>query len=127
MYSFGWFRDIDLNRLTISRALHSFQVQNDFKTGGKAANLGFPPQKYAQENSYGFYADTCIQLWEYVLKNNVRTYDIELKKAQLRNLRIPCTVLLVDECQDLDGCQVDFVAKQRQFGKYWIFCNIDSE
>jgi hypothetical protein len=43
--------------------------------------------------------------------------DSEVKKAQLKNLRIPCSVLLVDECQDLSACQVDFVAKQKLFGE----------
>ena len=33
------------------------------------------------------------------------------------NLRIPSSVLLVDEWQDLDECQVDFIAKQTDFGE----------
>jgi hypothetical protein len=40
-----------------------------------------------------------------------------MKKAQLMNLRIPSSVLLVDEWQDLDECQVDFIAKQTNFGQ----------
>lgn len=44
-------------------------------------------------------------------------FDTEVKKAQLMNLRIPCSVLLVDECQDLDECQVDFIDKQKNFGE----------
>lgn len=78
--------------------------------------MGFPSAIYSVKSSYSFYANTCVKLWEYVLKHNIRSYDIEMKKAQLKNLRIPCSVLLVDECQDLDGCQVAFIANQREFG-----------
>lgn len=90
----------------------------DFRKGEKAANLGFPPEIYALEKSYRFYADTTVKLWDYVIQNNVRTYDTEMKKSQLKGLRIPCSVLLVDECQDLDGCQVAFIEKQKEFGTY---------
>ncbi|KAL7517357.1 hypothetical protein ACHAWX_002285 [Stephanocyclus meneghinianus] len=48
-------------------------------------------------------------------------FDTEMKKAQLMNLRIPCSVLLVDECQDLDECQVDFIDKQKNFGTHVFF------
>jgi hypothetical protein len=48
-----------------------------------------------------------------------------MKKAQLQNLRIPCTVLLVDECQDLDGCQVAWIEGQKKFGTH-IFLVGDS-
>ena len=88
----------------------------DFKHDGKASKLGFPPG-YALPESYRFYADISVKLWEYVVQSNNRSYDIEMKKAQLNNLRIPCSVLLVDECQDLDGCQVEFIAKQIDFGE----------
>jgi superfamily I DNA/RNA helicase len=98
-----------------------FQVKMDFRKGEKAANLGFPPEIYALEKSYRFYADTTVKLWDYVIQNNVRTYDTEMKKAQLKGLRIPCSVLLVDECQDLDGCQVAFIEKQKEFGTYNLY------
>ena len=41
-----------------------------------------------------------------------------MKRAQLNELRIPSSVLLVDECQDLDECQVDWAEKQKQYGMY---------
>lgn len=44
-----------------------------------------------------------------------------MKKAQLKQLRIPCSVLLVDECQDLDGCQVAWLEGQKQFGTHIFF------
>ena len=57
--------------------------------------------------------------------NGIRSYNIEMKKAQLQNLRIPCTVLLVDECQDLDGCEVAWIEGQKKFGTH-IFLVGDS-
>jgi superfamily I DNA/RNA helicase len=36
-----------------------------------------------------------------------------MKRAQLLGLRIPGTLLLVDESQDMDGCQVNWSAKQQ--------------
>ena len=41
-----------------------------------------------------------------------------MKRAQLAQLRIPSSVLLVDECQDLDECQVDWAEKQKQYGMF---------
>jgi hypothetical protein len=92
-----------------------------FLKDGQAAKLGFPPEIYSLPKSYRFYADTCVKLWEYVVQNNIRTYDTEMKKAHMRNLRIPCSVLLVDECQDLDACQCAFVARQIEFGTQVFF------
>lgn len=92
-----------------------------FSRDGQATKLGFPPEIYSRKESYRFYADTCVKFWEYLVEHNVRTYDTEMKKAQLRGLRIPCTVLLVDECQDLDACQVAFIAKQKIFGTQVFF------
>ena len=90
----------------------------EFHEGGAAAKLGFPPNIYSLESSYTFYADLCVKIWAYVVKYGIRTFDIEIKKAQLNQLCIPCSVLLVDECQDLDECQVDWIEGQKQFGEY---------
>ena len=94
-----------------------YAVTIEFKLDNKASKLGFPAEIYAKPCSYGFYVDICIRLWEYVVQSNKRSYEVDMKKAQLNNLRIPCSVLLVDECQDLDGCQVAFIAKQIDFGE----------
>lgn len=93
---------------------------SDFKEGGAAANLGFPPS-YSSESSYSFFANLCVEIWAFVLNNNVRTFDIDMKKAQLRQLRIPSSVLLVDESQDMDECQVAWIASQKQFGTHIFF------
>jgi hypothetical protein len=104
---------------------HYYPVTIEFRENGDAAKLGFPPHIYSLESSYSFFADTCVEIWEYIVKNNIRSYNIEMKKAQLQNLRIPCTVLLVDECQDLDGCQVAWIEGQKKFGTH-IFLVGDS-
>lgn len=104
------------DKLQLSR--HYYPVTKEFKENGVAAKLGFPPQVYSLENSYAFFADTCVEIWEYVVRNNIRSYNLEMKMAQLQNLRIPCTVLLVDECQDLDGCQVAWIEGQKKFGTH---------
>ncbi|KAL7545669.1 hypothetical protein ACHAWF_009017 [Thalassiosira exigua] len=94
---------------------------SDFHEGGAAAKLGFPPHVYAQERSYSFFADTAVELWDYVTKRGIRTFDAEIKKAALKRLRIPCSVLLVDECQDLDECQVTWIKIQQRFGTHIFF------
>ena len=92
-----------------------------FKPGEKAEKLGFPLASYSNEQSYKFYADQCVVLWEHVIKNGIRTFDTEMKRAQLNEVRIPGSVLLVDECQDLDACQVELIAKQLQYGTIIFF------
>lgn len=47
-------------------------------------------------------------------------FDTKMKKAQLINLRILSSVLLLDKSQDLDECQVDCIDKQKKFGKLHI-------
>lgn len=86
--------------------------------GGTAAKLGFPPEHYNTLSSYSFFANLCVEIWEFVVKNGVRTFNIETKKAQLNMLRIPCSVLLCDESQDFDGCQVDWIHGQKSFGEH---------
>jgi len=56
-----------------------------------------------------------------VVKHGYRTFDIDIKMAQLKRLRIPCSVLLVDECQDLDECQVDWIESQKHYGTHIFF------
>ena len=92
-----------------------------FRPGKVADKLGFPLAFYSSEQSYKFFADQCVVLWEYITKNGIRTFDTEMKRAQLNGVRIPGSVLLVDECQDLDACQVDFIAKQLQYGTAIFF------
>lgn len=92
-----------------------------FRPGKIAEKLGFPLASYSDVQSYKFYADQCIVLWEYIVDNGIRTFDVEMKRAQLAGVRIPGSVLLVDECQDLDECQVDLISKQLQYGTAIFF------
>lgn len=92
-----------------------------FRPGEIAEKLGFPLASYSGVQSYKFYADQCIVLWEHITENGIRTFDVEMKRAQLAGVRIPGSVLLVDECQDLDECQVDLIAKQLQYGTAIFF------
>jgi hypothetical protein len=100
---------------------HYYPVKVGFKEGGEAAKLGFPPSIYSIESSYSFYADTSVEIWKHVIKNGIRSFNIIMKMAQLQNLRIPSSVLLVDECQDLDGCQVAWIEGQKEFGTHIFF------
>lgn len=52
------------------------------------------------------------------METGLRTFDVDMKRAQLENLRVPCSALLVDECQDLDACQVGWIEDQRRFGTH---------
>ena len=89
-----------------------------FREGNDAAKLGFPPAIYFPRSSYEFFADTCVEIWDYVMTHGIRTYDIDMKNAQLKKLKIPCSVLLVDESQDLDQCQVAWAESQKEFGEW---------
>ena len=100
---------------------HYYPLKCDFCEGGKACKLGFPPAIYNKEKSWEFFADLAVKIWETVNRLGIKTYDIEMKRAQLRSIRIPCSVLLVDECQDLDECQVDWVHRQHAFGTHLYF------
>jgi superfamily I DNA/RNA helicase len=73
--------------------------------------LGFDKAIYFKKLS--FYADEACRLWDIVVKDNVLSHDFQMKRAQLMGLRIPGTLLLVDESQDMDGCQVNWSAKQQ--------------
>jgi len=62
-----------------------------------------------------------VKIWDKVITDGIRTFDIDMKKAQLKRLLIPCSILLVDECQDLDECQVDWLHSQSKHGTHIYF------
>ena len=86
------------------------------KYRGRGEELGFPYRVYEQKISE--YANMAFKVWQYIESKGIRTYDIEMKRAQLSCLQIPGTLLLVDECQDLDECQIDWIAKQEKYGTH---------
>jgi superfamily I DNA/RNA helicase len=73
--------------------------------------LGFDKAIYSRK--LHFYANQACRLWDLVVKDNIVSQDFQMKRAQLLGLRIPGTLLLVDESQDMDGCQVSWSAKQQ--------------
>jgi len=86
---------------------------------GKGEEYGFLPAVYNQKQMYGFYADQAARLWNMVLRDDIRSFDFEMKRVQLLNLRVPGSILLVDESQDMDACQIDFIARQQvEFGTH---------
>lgn len=74
----------------------------------KALAYGFSPHIYRGKVSW--YANQANRLWN--MLGNIRNYDLEMKRAHLAKLEIPGTALLVDECQDMDACQVGWVSDQ---------------
>ncbi|KAL3926792.1 MAG: hypothetical protein SGBAC_013335, partial [Bacillariaceae sp.] len=81
--------------------------------GGK---LGFHPRIY--KNRVHWYADQACALWDKAAEEDIRTFNFIMKRAQLLSLKVPGTILLIDESQDMDGCQVHWVAEQVKFSKH---------
>jgi hypothetical protein len=52
------------------------------------------------------------------MKEEIISYDLEVKRAHLRELQIGGSLLLVDESQDMDECQIRWMAKQSEFGTH---------
>jgi hypothetical protein len=88
----------------VHRRKRNYYPATVFHTSDASEKLGFPVIVY--QNKVSFYADTALQVWDSLEKNQKRSYDLEMKRAHLKALRIPGSVLLVDESQDMDGCQV---------------------
>ena len=108
--SFKQFEDIDCFD-------RNYYPAKKFHTTAKSAEkLGFETRVYA--NKTRWYADQACKLCRIIEKEDVRTFDFVMKRAQLLALEIPGTCLLIDESQDMDGCQVNWVAeKQVEFAK----------
>lgn len=93
------------------------EFHQDKKRDKKCLNMGFKPESYASEIK--FYANQVVKLWEKISRKPIRSYDIVAKQAQLYGLEMSGTLLLVDESQDMDACQISWVVKHqsRCFGK----------
>ena len=53
------------------------------------------------------------------MTEDIPSFDFSMKLAQLKKLRVPGSILLVDESQDMDACQVDWISKQQvEFGTH---------
>jgi ATP-dependent exoDNAse (exonuclease V) beta subunit len=60
-----------------------------------------------------FYAEQVSILWELIVSEEIQSYDFDMKRVQYFALRVPGTIVLVDESQDLDACQVDWIGRQQ--------------
>jgi len=92
---------------------HCQVTKSSNKPETQASKMGFPP---VYKTRMTFFVEEATRLFDYCREHNITSHDIRMKKAQLAKLKIPCTVLLVDECQDMDECQLDWVMKQHRFG-----------
>lgn len=65
-----------------------------------------------------FYVENAKLIWDLMIRQNnggpplIMTFDSVLKRAQLQNVKISCTALLVDESQDLNACQIAWICTQ---------------
>jgi len=100
----------------IHRRKRNYYPATVFHTSEDSEKRGFPMSVY--QNKVSFYADTAVQVWDSLEQNQKRSYDIEMKRAHLKALRIPGSILLVDESQDMDGCQVAWIANQANHGTH---------
>jgi superfamily I DNA/RNA helicase len=93
-----------------------FPAQKYHQGGGEGEKQGFPPTIYSSK--FRRYADMACLVWDAATQQGIRSYDMEMKRAQLKSLRIPGSALLVDESQDMDGCQVNWITSQRNHGTH---------
>lgn len=72
-------------------------------------------QEYDKECPW--FADIIHNQWDEKLKH-INSFDLEMKRAQLSKLEIPdTTCILLDETQDCDACQIDWIHHQSNLGK----------
>ena len=81
------------------------------KSRQQQMDMTFPIHIYGRH--IGFYATQAHHLFRAAVEQRLFTFDICMKRAQLAELRIPGTIILVDEAQDLDGCQVDWAVRSQ--------------
>jgi hypothetical protein len=70
---------------------------------------GFPMAVYNHRSKMAFYADQAPRLWEIIVEKEMRSFDFDMKRVQLLSCRIPGQILLVDESQDMDACQIHWI------------------
>mmetsp|Transcript_15506 Transcript_15506/g.38608 ORF Transcript_15506/g.38608 Transcript_15506/m.38608 type:complete len:1261 (-) Transcript_15506:1280-5062(-) len=85
-----------------------------FHKDKKGEDYGFLPTVYNRPDMISFYSDQAAKCWRRIQDDDdIRTFDLDMKRVQLLKLRIPGTILLVDESQDMDACQIDFIVHQQ--------------
>ena len=78
----------------------------------KGEKRGFLSAVYNEEK-ISFYTKQVGVLWERFERLGVRSHSIDMKRVQLLNLFVDADMLLVDESQDMDACQIDCIARQQ--------------
>lgn len=88
---------------------------------GKGPSMGFPVPSYRGSRRIvaTFYFEKAVQLFN---DNQLKSHDLEMKRAQLKGKEVPGSVIMVDECQDCDECQIDWVVQQASKHKKQLFC-----
>lgn len=117
---------------TLYAFLHSKKTFSEWKVSDKYA-VYYPAQKYhefeiqepnlARSEYIKFYNSTAQELWSYMQgpKIKFRSFDSVMKQAQLGSFKINCQALLVDESQDMNGCQIAWIVEQHQIHKTHLF------
>ena len=60
-----------------------------------------------------FYTTCAKEIWETLMTDGkLVTFDSVVKRVQLNKYYMDCTALLVDESQDLDAAQIDWLVQQ---------------
>ncbi|GKY96376.1 hypothetical protein MPSEU_000597200 [Mayamaea pseudoterrestris] len=86
-----------------------FHAGSKCKNDEERRHMIFPIHIYA--NMVDFYAQQAHKLFVTAMEQKLFTFDLCMKQAQLSQFQIPGSIILLDESQDLDGCQVDWVAR----------------
>jgi len=82
----------------------------------------YPAQKFHRNNterfSYPekyqtFYVSTAKDLYAHLESGDTTTFDTVMKQVQLAASKLSYTAILVDESQDLNACQIDWISNQR--------------
>eukprot|EP01047_Picozoa_sp_COSAG01_P029360 COSAG01_NODE_2012_length_8655_cov_3.344086_3_plen_762_part_00 len=70
-----------------------------------------------------FYVAQARKVWGWLTApdSTHSTHSVVMKQAQLLQLKIPGTYLLVDEVQDLNPCQLDWFCQQHRCGTHAFF------
>ena len=63
---------------------------------GKGIEYGYQPPVHNKKGRIRFYADQACLLWNMVLGQNIRSFNFDMKRAQLLGLQVPGSILLVD-------------------------------
>lgn len=94
-----------------------FPAKKYHAKGGPGEKCGF----VGYHTKIDWYANTAATLWQMLDEKQIRTFNLEMKRAQLLGLQVPGTCILVDESQDCDACQISWLAKQTEFGSQVYF------